>query len=224
MKRQLMTAAIIGTSALAIAQGAGAAECIQAPPGNPSACREIARGSLGPRFCLVPEGFSIRAVTSTSAAPDPWKTIKPIALDTVPTVASPSSAPCTRAINFRNSKLEIGKEGSAYHLSITGEHNVEMGLTVVQDHGKDLWLTGAPTSKPSLHYFVFLRDRPGDADLPKFLLVEALDYDDGRCQENAPVLSKTVKANACSGTAEPAKGGGLPFEKETGVGGGGERP
>jgi len=224
MKRQLMTVALIGTSALAIAHGASASECIQAPPGNPSVCREIAHGSLGPRFCLVPEGFSIRAVTSSGTNPDPWKTIKPIVLDTVPTVSSPSSAPCTRRIDFRNSKLEIGKDGSGYHLRITGEHKAEMDLTVTQDHGKDLWLTGAPTASPKLHYFVFLRDRPGDANLPKFLLVEALDYDDGHCKDNAPSLSTTVTANACSGSAEPAKGGGLPFEKETGVGGGGENP
>ncbi|HEV8245845.1 MAG TPA: hypothetical protein VGP93_08750, partial [Polyangiaceae bacterium] len=156
--------------------------------------------------------------------PDPWKTIKPIALDTVPTITSPSSAPCRRTINFRNSKLEINKDGGGYSLKISGEHKAEMSLTVMQDHGKDLWLTGATTAKPGMHYFVFVRDRPGDANLPKFLLVEALDFDDGRCKDNAPSLSTTVTANACVVSAEPAKGGGLPFEKETGVGGGGENP
>jgi hypothetical protein len=224
MKRQLITAAMIGTSALAFAQGASARECVQTPPGNPLVCREIAHAALGPNFCLVPEGFNIRAVTSSGTNPDPWKTLKPIALETVPTQASPSSAPCNRRINFSNSKLEISRDGSGYHLNITGAQQVQMDLTVAQDHGKDLWLTGAPTAQPNMHYFVFMRDHPGSADLPKFLYVEALDDNDGRCKENAPVLAKTVIAGQCHGSAQPAKGGGLPFEKETGVGGGGEHP
>ena len=222
MKRQLIAAAAMGALALVVGNIAGANECKQVKADESMSCREIASNALGSKNCLVPDRLGLRGVKSGAAA-DPWVTEQPIKLDRVAVDNSHAPGRCVgRHIDFTGSQLEIAKSGTGYKLKISAPAKVETMLTPTRRDGSDVWLSGTDPNHPDLHYFVFFRDKANGADLPKFLIVEAIDFADGTCKDNAPSLSGTVTEGPCTASAGPQKGADLPGEKETGVGGGGE--
>src|SRR5215467_5732952 len=190
MKRTPIAAAA-GIGALALIAGhlAVAAECQQVKSDEPMSCRQIASAALGPKFCLVPETLALRGVKSGATA-DAWVTEEPIKLDRVSVDNTHAPGRCVgRHIDFTGSRLEIAKSGNGYKLKISAPAKVEVNLTATRKDGSDLWLSGTDANHPSVNYFVFFRDKSNGADLPKFLIVEAIDFSDGTCKENAPSLS-----------------------------------
>jgi hypothetical protein len=220
MKRKLLAIALIGISVVAFRGPAFAHECKQVDPKAAMDCREIPARDLGPRYCLLPESFGLRAIKS-KAAPSHWVTNNPIELGSFEVNPPPSAKPCARTIDLIGYTLNIARTGDHYYVSMSNPKlpPIAFDASVSVDHGNDLWLSGTDPGKASIHYFVYFRDRSPDAKLPKFLFVEALDYDDGECKDNAPALASTVKKLPC---AEP-----VPHSSsltETGVGAGGEHP
>lgn len=221
MKRQVIAAAAIGALALVVGNIALANECKEIKADESMSCRQIANSALGPKYCLVPDSLGLRGVKSGASA-DPWVTQQPIMLDKVRVDNSHAPGRCLgRHIDFTGSRLEIAKSGTGYKLKISAPAKVETSLTPTQRNGSDLWLSGTDPNHADLHYYVFFRDKSNGADLPKFLIVEAIDFADGTCKDNAPSES-TVTEGPCTASAAPQKGVDLPGEKETGVGGGGE--
>jgi hypothetical protein len=220
MKRQCMS--VLAMSSLLAAMPASAGECKQVRADAPLDCRQIAESSLGGHFCLVPEGIGIRAVGAGGG--DPWVTSEPIDLGGV--VTGSHGAPCRRSIVLPGNRLSIARVGGGYELRTVGEHKVTLQMTATTQQGHDLWLAGVDPNQPDIHYFAFLRDRPQSGKLAKFIVIEALDFRDGRCRDNAPVIGTTVTGGACPAMAKADAKAALPgdatVDKETGVGGGGE--
>jgi len=214
MKRKLLATALIGTSLVALCGHAGAADCKQIKSNAELPCREIPHKDLGPQYCLAVETFNFRAMKSSAAA-DPWSTGHSIKLAPYP-VKGPK---CTKQISFRGDALSIAKRGDDYNVVLSGKTPVSFDATMTKDGDNDLWLGG--TDKEKMHYFVFFRDQlSANGNLPKFLVVEALDGDEPSCIDNAPKLATpTVKNGPC---IEPLRNPKL--RRESGVGGGGEFP
>lgn len=241
MKRQLMTAAMIGTSILAIADLAAAKECYQASPsasatsGEAMRCREFSPSDLGDHYCLVPDAFGIRAIkpatqSKQGESADPWVTKYPIELeDTLPDVEPVKSSPCQHNVHFAGRVLTITKNsnGSGYIVGISEQgkgSQQSIPMTATQANKHDVWLTGVDPGNRDMNYFVLLRDKP-DSDhtkLPKFVLVEAFDFSSTSCRKEAPSLGSANTVMKRCRQPSTAKHDGLLFE--SGVGGGGERP
>jgi hypothetical protein len=217
MKRQMIAAAMLGMFVLGIGNSATAAECKQIKSTESMSCREIKSAEVGPGYCLVPENFGLRGVKASGAA-DPWVTAQPIKLGSI-SLASSAAAFCAKGTTLAGRVLNIKKndKGDGYQVRISGKHDLSINMTATRDaDGNDLWLSGTDSAEADLHYFVLFRDKSGNADLPKFLLVEALNFADGHCGDNAPSLStKTVVKGACADRREPEP-------RKTGVGAGGE--
>lgn len=213
MIRKLLATVLIGTFLAALCGPAFSRECKQVDMNAKNDCREIPHAELGPRYCLNPEKFGFRSMTS-GAASNPWVTSKPIELD--PYTLNGSS--CRKQISFSGDDLSITKTGDQYAVSLTGTTPLTFTANMTRHGNNDLWLSGADAQ--NMHYYVFFRDRSAaNHALPKFLVIEALDGDDKSCIANAPKLGTTVAGNPC---VAPHPNPKLP--NESGVGGGGEIP
>lgn len=221
MKRRMIAAATLGTLILGAGNPAVADECQQVRPSESMVCREIAAGDLGPAMCLATERFEFRGVKPSSDH-DPWVTKEDVKLGAF--AFRPTKSGCNGGIPLGTSTLSIAKTANGYHAKLTGATNAEMDMMAAKDaSNNDLWLSGPDSAHSNINYFVYFRDQSaagasqaGSAALPKFLVIEALDFNNPLCKNVAPSLEKaTVKSGPCEHA-----GGGKP--RETGVGGGGE--
>jgi hypothetical protein len=228
MKRKLLATAMIGTFLVALCNQPGAKECTQVAPqsnAETAPCRAIPRADLGPHYCLDVERFGFRGIKA-DAGSNPWVTKNPIRLDFYP--MNPVHHDCRRSISFVGSDLSIARNGDHYRVSVTGPTPRSFEASATADaHGNDLWLSGTDAMDPNLHYYVFFRDKSPNASLPKFLVIEALDFSDPGCKEDVPALATTASEGKCKKTQEARKmhkGPSGTSVTETGVGAGGENP
>ena len=222
MKRLMLEAAMIGTFALAIGYPAMAEECRQNDSHAPKDCRVIQTGNLGAPYCLVPENFSFRSIKA-GGPEDPWVTDLPIKLGTFSMNPTDAGRACQAGARLSSGELKIEKRDGKYYVTVSGPTSISVNMDITHDAaGNDLWLSGTDSVNHDLNYFVFFRDKAAKSQeqsaatgLPKFLVIQALDFSDGACKAVEPSVSThTVVSNSCpSHAAQP---------RDTGVGGGGE--